>query len=62
MSIELTDATRYALEKENATNVILAANRKGIIIEVEDVATALNVPVTDAQRFLNALKSDGIIK
>jgi len=62
MSIELTDATRYALEKENATNVILAANRKGVIIEIEDVATALNVSIADAQRFINALRSDGIIK
>lgn len=62
MTIELTDATRYQLEKDNCTNVILAANRLGLVLDVDDIARSLHVSSSDAQRVIDQLKIDGIIK
>jgi len=62
MTIELTDLKRYELEKENATNLILAANRKGVEITPADISKVLFLDEEGTDRLLSKLRTDEIIK
>jgi len=62
MNIELTDATRYELEKENIINVLLAAARHGHKLNEEGLARAVGIDATTTQKLITKLKTDLIIK
>jgi len=62
MNIELTDAKRYELEKENITNAMLAAARRGIKINEEGLARAVGIDAATTTRLIAKLKTDNIIK
>ena len=62
MSIELTDAKRYDLEKEGIITHILYANQEGIEIDDKYLAKMLNIDLVDVNRALNALRAENIIK
>lgn len=62
MNLELTELKRYELEKENATNIILAAARRGNLLNEEGLARALNIDLATANKLITKLQSDNIIK
>ena len=62
MSIELTDAKRYELEKPNIISVILDAHRNGHKITEAYLSFMLNIDLPTVDRLLTALRTDNIIK
>ena len=62
MSLELTDATRYELEKENVINIILGANRLHQDLTEEALALVLNIDMATVGRLITALRNDNLIK
>ena len=62
MNIELTDATRYDLEKENIINVLLAVARRGDKINEEGLAQAVGIDTATTEKLITKLKTDLIIK
>lgn len=62
MSLELTDATRYELEKENVINIILGANRLHQDLTEEALALVLNIDMATVGRLITALQNDNLIK
>jgi transcription initiation factor IIE alpha subunit len=62
MTIELTDAKRYEMEKDNVINLILAANRRKQEITAEIIAHILNIDIETTDRLLAALRAENIIK
>ena len=62
MNLELTDTKRYELEKDNVISIILAANRRGKIVEASDVAEALNIDQPTVDRLITKLQTDNILK
>ena len=62
MSLELTDATRYELEKENVINIILGANRLHQELTEEALALVLNIDMATVGRLITALQNDNLIK
>lgn len=62
MSLELTDAKRYELEKDNVTAIVLDANRRQKIITEERLAEILNIDTETVQRLITALRNDEILK
>ena len=62
MNLELTDTKRYELEKDNVISIVLAANRRGKIVEASDVAEALNIDQPTVDRLITKLQTDNILK
>jgi len=62
MNLELTDLKRYELEKENVINILLAAARRGILLNEQNLAFALNIDLATTNKLITKLKSDNIIK
>jgi Mn-dependent DtxR family transcriptional regulator len=62
MILELTDAKRYELEKDNVTNIVLAANRRGKVVEESDIARALNIDLPTVNKLITKLQTDNILK
>ena len=62
MSLELTDAKRYDLEKERIITHILYANRAGMEVNDKYLAKMLSINITDINRVLTALRTENIIK
>lgn len=62
MTIELTDKARYELEKENITNLILAAVRQGHNPTEEMLMDMLNIDQPTLNKLLIKLQFDDIIK
>ena len=62
MSLELTDAKRYELEKENVINIILGANRLHQELTEEALALILNIDIATVGRLITALRNDNLIK
>jgi transcription initiation factor IIE alpha subunit len=61
MSIKLTDAKRYELEKDNVITQILNAERVGSEMTADILAQTLNIDLTTVDRLLIALRNDQII-
>jgi len=62
MSLELTDAKRYELEKQNVINIILGANRLHQDLTEEALALVLNIDMATVGRLITALRNDNLIK
>ena len=62
MSIKLTDAKRYELEKPNIIAVILDANRNCYEITESYLSFMLNIDLPTVDQLLTALRTDNIIK
>jgi len=62
MSIELTDAKRYELEKDNVINTILNANRRNKEITPQMLSDILKVDLPTINKLLTALRNENIIK
>ena len=62
MNIELTDITRYELEKDNVINALLAAARRGDTLNEEDLAQMVGIDAATTQKLITKLKADNIIK
>jgi len=62
MNLELTDAKRYELEKENITNVLLDAARRGHKLNEEGLARAVGIDKTTTTKLIAKLQTDKIIK
>lgn len=62
MNLELTDAKRYELEKDNVINLILAANRLGHKINETYIAQVLGIDAATTSKLTTKLKTDNIIK
>lgn len=62
MSIELTDAKRYDLEKDRIITHILYANRAGMEIDDKYLSKMLNIDLADVNRVLTTLHTENIIK
>jgi Mn-dependent DtxR family transcriptional regulator len=62
MSIELTDLKRYELELDNCLSIILAANRRDKELNTADLAVALHIDLATANKLVQKLKTENIIK
>jgi predicted transcriptional regulator len=62
MSIELTDLKRYEMELDNCLSVILAANRSGRELDEAGLAVALHIDLATANKLVQKLKTENIIK
>ena len=61
MTIELTDAKRYELEKDNVISLLLSAARSQTPITPEELSFTLNIDIPTVDRLLTALRTDNII-
>jgi len=61
MSIQLTNAKRYELEKDNVVAQILNAERAGVEMTATILAETLNIDLATVELLLTALRNDGII-
>lgn len=61
MSIRLTNAKRYELEKDNIVAQILNAERIGGEMTAEILSQTLNIDLATVERLLVALRNDQII-
>ncbi len=62
MSIEITDAKRYELEKDNLIAILLDSARKGTELTEESLCETLNIDAATMSRLITALRNDHIIK
>lgn len=61
MTIKLTDAKRYELEKDNVIAQILNAERVGGEMTADILAQTLNIDLATVDRLLIALRNEQII-
>ena len=62
MIIELTDAKRYELEKDNVVSILLAAARSEDGLTAKSIASILNIDSDTTDRLITALRTENIIK
>jgi len=62
MIIELTDAKRYELERDNVISILLAAARSGDGLTTKSIASILNIDSDTTNRLITALRTENIIK
>ncbi len=62
MSIELTDAKRYELEKDTVIGLLLSDARINRETTAETIAFTLNIDLATTNLLITALRNDNIIK